>query len=88
MSVRFGLVLMISDEALLERVPDVPPSETVAVFEMDVVPDGTPDEATSMLTVTVAVDPAASDPMFFDSTLAPTGSGLMVEPFSLALPAT
>ena len=87
-SVRFGLVLMVSVEALLERVPDVPPSATVAVFETAVVPDGTPEDATSMSKVTVAVDPAASDPMFFERTLATTGSGPIVEPFSFALPAT
>ncbi len=87
-SARFGFVLIVSGEGLLERVPGVPPSATVAVFEMAVVPDGTPEDATSMLRVTVSVDPAVSDPMFFDNTLEPTGSGLMVEPFSFALPAT
>ena len=56
-----------------------------AVFEIAVVPAGAPDEATSMLKVTEALAPADSEPMFFERTLAATGSGLIVTPFSLAL---
>src|SRR4051812_38662157 len=83
--VRFGLVLIVSVEALLDRVPELPPSATVAVFAITVVPVGAPDAATSMLKVTEALAPAASDPMFFDRTFAATGSGLIVTPFSFAL---
>src|SRR5262245_49866591 len=82
---RFGFVLIVSDDALLERVPDVAASATVAVFEIDVVPEGAPAAATVMLNDTVADDPAGRLPMFFDSTLPDTGSGVMVTPFSFAL---
>src|SRR5689334_9852832 len=86
--VRFGLVLIVSDVVLLERVPELPPSATVAVLAMVVVPLGAPEAATSIWKLTVADDPAASDPMFLFRTLAATGSGAIVAPFSLALPAT
>ena len=87
-SVRFGLVLMVSIVAPLDRVPEVPPSATVAVFDTEVVPAGAPDAPTTMLNVTDAVEPAAREPIFFDNVPASTGSGLIVTPFSLALFAT
>src|SRR3954466_14237858 len=80
--VRFGLVLIVSEVALLERVPDVAPSATVAVLAIVVVPFGAPGAATSIWNDPVADDPAASEPAFFVSRFEATGSGEIVEPFS------
>jgi hypothetical protein len=83
-----GFVERVALTVLLEREPLDPASDRVAVLLNAVTPFGAPLDATSMSNVTVAVAPAASEPMFFVRVPPLTGSGLIVTLLSLALPAT